>query len=70
MSYAHSLGTMYELCSCMIFSLSCMINVDHSLYHDPYKVAGEGEVVEEHGSQLGDYRSINISPTDLMQIQK
>ena len=47
-----------------------MINVDHSLYHDPYKVAGEGEVVEEHGSQLGDYRSINISPTDLMQIQK
>ena len=36
MSYAHILGTMYEYSSCMIFPLSCMINVDHSLYHDPY----------------------------------
>ena len=36
MSYAHILGTMYEYSSCMIFSVSCMINVDHTLYHDPY----------------------------------
>ena len=36
MSYAHRISPMYELCSCMIFSLSCMINVDHGLYHDPY----------------------------------
>ena len=36
MSYAHILGTMFEYSSCMIFSLSCMINVDHGLYHDPY----------------------------------
>ena len=34
------------------------------------RVAGEGEVVEEHGSQLGDYRSVNISLSDLMQIKK
>ena len=39
MSYAHILGTMYEYSSCMTFSLSCMINVDHSLYHDPYSPA-------------------------------
>ena len=31
-------GTMFEYSSCMIFSLSCMINVDHGLYHDPYTV--------------------------------
>ena len=37
MSYAHKINPMYELCSCMIFSLSCMINVDHGLYHDPYR---------------------------------
>ena len=29
-------GPMFEYSSCMIFSLSCMINVDHGLYHDPY----------------------------------
>ena len=36
MSYAHKMNSMYEHSSCMIFVLSYMINVDHSLYHDPY----------------------------------
>ena len=36
MSYAHILGSMYEHSSCMMIFLSCMINVDHGLYHDPY----------------------------------
>ena len=35
MSYAHKMNSMYEHSSCMIFVLSYMINVDHSLYHDP-----------------------------------
>ena len=30
------MNPMYEHSSCMIFVLSCMINVDHGLYHDPY----------------------------------
>ena len=36
MSYAHRINPMYDHSSCMIFVLSCMINVDHGLYHDPY----------------------------------
>ena len=36
MSYAHRMNSMYEHSSCMIFVLSCMINVDHWSYHDPY----------------------------------
>ena len=36
MSYVHNFGSMYEDSWCMIFSSSCMIDVDYDLYHDPY----------------------------------
>ena len=57
MSYAHILGTMYEYSSCMIFLLSCMINVDHSLYHDPYPGEppcdrGESDLHRNHRQKL------------------
>ena len=29
-------GPMYEHSSCMLIFFSCMINVYHGLYHDPY----------------------------------
>ena len=49
MSYAHILGSMYEHSSCMIIFLSCMINVYHGLYHDPYPkgALGSQKHVEE-----------------------
>ena len=34
------MNPMYEHSSCMIFVLSCMINVDHWSYHDPYFLGG------------------------------
>ena len=37
MSYPHKFGPMYDDSSFMIIFLSCMINVDHGLYHDPYE---------------------------------
>ena len=36
MSYPHKFGPMYDDSSFMISFLSCMINVDHGLHHDPY----------------------------------
>ena len=46
------MNPMYEHSSCMIFVLSCMINVDHGLYHDPY--------LEEHMVKLGQLWSFGI----------
>ena len=58
MSYDHRMNPMYEHSSCMIFVLSCMINVDHGLYHDPYDghLGPEGGYFEdaldgEHGGE-------------------
>ena len=46
MSYAHRINPMYDHSSCMIFVLSCMINVDHGLYHDPYVDEIDNKVVQ------------------------
>ena len=40
------MNPMYEHSSCMIFVLSCMINVDHGLYHDPYVDEIDNKVVQ------------------------
>ena len=53
--YEHSsyFGPMYEHSSSMIIFLSCMSNVYHSHFHDPYKSYQPGESILRHDLPIG-----------------